>query len=54
MPKKQNDPIHDRLVALETDMKWVKERLNSLDQRVWYILAGVIITILITILSKLL
>jgi hypothetical protein len=54
MPKKQNDLIHERLVALETDMKWVKERLDSLDHRIWYILAGVIISILITILSKLL
>ncbi|MEM2525617.1 MAG: hypothetical protein QXI49_05480 [Candidatus Methanomethylicaceae archaeon] len=44
--------INARIIALETDMKWVKERIEKLDNRLIQILIGVIISILIGIFLK--
>jgi phosphopantetheine adenylyltransferase len=57
MKKPKKDPIFnlsERVAILETDMKWLKEKVEKIDSRVWYILVSVILGILITILTRLL
>jgi len=54
MAKKRNDPdllndLHERVARLEADLKWVKKLVEKLDNRTWYILAGIIISVALTI-----
>ncbi len=56
----ENDPLIDgieeltvRVTALEANQKWIIEKLKDLDQKVWYILSGIIISILLAILHLL-
>ncbi|MGB9760408.1 MAG: hypothetical protein ACPLZG_11320 [Thermoproteota archaeon] len=42
--------IENRLAKVESDIAWLKQLYKSLDYRVWFIVAGVIVTILITLL----
>ncbi len=55
--KEENDPLIDgleeltvRVATLEANQKWIIEKLKDLDQKVWYILSGVIISVLLAIL----
>jgi len=50
--------LAERVAHLETDVDWIRDHLDrleqqlrSIDNRVWYILASVIIGVLITILG---
>jgi len=52
---KNDDPpsielLAERVTALEVDVKWIREHLRCLDKKLWYILTGVIISILASIL----
>jgi len=54
--RKKNDPpllfeFNERITRLETDMTWVKDKLKCLDKRLWYILTGIVISILLTIMT---
>jgi len=56
---KNDDPpsielLAERVTALEVDVKWIREHLKSLDKRLWYILSGVIVSILTTLLLAIL
>lgn len=58
--KRRNNPDPDFIIdltakvsRLETDICWIKKKLATLDKRIWYILSGIIITILITIVGAL-
>ena len=60
MARKKNDPeFTERLAFLEADVKWLKNEINEIkskikeiDSRVLWILGGIIISILVTILSR--
>ena len=41
------------VAILQTDMKWVKEIVSKLDRRTWFIVTGIVITILITLINLL-
>jgi len=43
----------ERVAKLEADMIWVRELLEKVDKRSWYILSGIIISILVSILGRL-
>ena len=49
--------LAERVTALETDMKWVKKKLETIDRRTWWILGSVvafgIISIIIALLGQL-
>jgi len=52
--------LSERVARLEQDVKWIKnmlndfeERLKQIEKREWYILSGVIISILLQILIRL-
>jgi len=45
--------LSERVAKLETDMRWVRELLEKVDKRSWYILAGIIVSILVSILARL-
>lgn len=54
-----DDPeIIERLVRLETDMKWIKKEVEDLKKSVnksrWELIAGVVIMVLVTIITRLL
>jgi hypothetical protein len=57
MKKPKKDPmlnLNERITALEVNVQWLKEKVEKIDSRVWYILVSVILGILITILTRLL
>ena len=43
----------ERVAKLEADMIWVRELLEKVDRRSWYILTGIIVSILVSILGRL-
>ena len=52
------DQLVERVTRLEEDNKWYKEKFNEMDRRIkevdnktWYILGGVVMTILIEVLD---
>jgi chromosome segregation ATPase len=52
------DQLAERVARLEEDNKWYKEKFNEMDKRIkevdsktWYILGGIIVTILIEIVD---
>ncbi|MEM2262083.1 MAG: hypothetical protein QXK24_06500 [Ignisphaera sp.] len=54
-----DDPeIIERLVRLETDMKWIKKEVEDLKKSInksrWELIAGVVIMVLVTIITRLL
>jgi len=60
--KSNDDPIYpsfeqfielqERVTRLEEATSWIREKLDSIDRRTWYILAGVIVSILAVILGN--
>lgn len=48
-----NDPVladlRERMAKIETDIQWIKIQLSENDRRTWYILSGVIVSVLISI-----
>jgi hypothetical protein len=44
MTRKDPDPdkLAERVTILETDMKWIKHKLETIDRRTWYTLGSVI------------
>jgi hypothetical protein len=44
MTRKDPDPdkLAERVAILETDMKWIKHKLETIDRRTWYTLGSVI------------
>ena len=49
--EENRDPtVLERLAALEEDVKWLKWMVKRLDARLWFIVAGVIISVLIQVL----
>lgn len=58
--KKSNDPvsanlisIHERIASMQTDIAWLKDLVKKLDRRTWTILAGIIVSILVSIAMRL-
>ena len=59
---KDSDPnFFERLASLETDVGWlkndisdIKSKIKEIDQKIWYIITGIVISILITILTRIL
>lgn len=54
--KKEDDPdIRERIATLETHVEWMKKKLESIDNRSWWILGSVValgvIAILIAVLK---
>jgi hypothetical protein len=54
-----NPIIFERIASLETDVRWlkndvreIKSKIKEIDQKVWYIISGIILSILITILTR--
>jgi hypothetical protein len=43
--------LTERVARLEEDNKWLKRRLEDLDSRTWWILGGVVLTVLIEVLD---
>jgi hypothetical protein len=58
--KKNKDPqMVERIAVLETDVSWIVDKLKDfdkklkdVDRRIWYILTGIVISILISIALK--
>ena len=49
--EENRDPtVLERLAALEEDVKWLKWMVKRLDARLWFIVAGVIVSVLIQVL----
>ena len=46
---KRLDDVHTRLAVVETDMCWVKRGLKSVDNRIWLVLSGIVISILVAL-----
>jgi hypothetical protein len=51
----------ERLASLETDVGWlkndvseIKDKIKEIDQKIWYIISGIVVSILITILTRIL
>jgi len=44
---KRLDDVDKRLAVVENDMGWVKRGLKQIDTRVWFILGGIVISILV-------
>jgi tetrahydromethanopterin S-methyltransferase subunit G len=42
MPKDDPDKLAERVAILETDMKWIKKKLDTIDKRTWYTLGSVV------------
>ena len=42
--------VEDDVAVLKSDVAWLKRLYKSLDYRVWFILAGVVVTILMSLL----
>ncbi len=63
MADKDNDPdrcscdyeklveLTERVARLEEDNRWLRRRLEELDRRTWWILSGIVVTILIEVLD---
>lgn len=50
-----NDCVHSldvRVATIETDIKWIKERIGKLESKVNYLILSVILTLIIGILIK--
>ena len=45
--------LSERVARLEVDMRWTVKLLEKVDKRSWYILSGIIISILVSILGRL-
>lgn len=45
--------IGERVAILETHMKWVKNKLDTIDKRTWYTLSSVVIFGIISIIIAL-
>jgi hypothetical protein len=43
--------LTERVARLEEDNRWLRRRLEELDRRTWWILSGIIVTILIEVLD---
>jgi len=43
--------IKTNIAILQTDITWIKEKLNTLDKRVWYIVTGIIVAIILNLLQ---
>ena len=43
--------LHERVVRLEESMLWIKEKMECIDRRTWYILSAVILSILLILLK---
>jgi hypothetical protein len=60
--KAVKDPnFFERIASLETDVGWLKNdvreikgKIKEIDQKIWYIITGIIFSILITILTRIL
>jgi len=46
--------INGELGSLKTDMKYVKKKMDKLDSRLWYLLAGIVITLFSVIVGHML
>ena len=44
--------LQERVARLEEATSWMKDKLESIDKRTWYILAGIIVSILVAILGN--
>jgi len=54
MAKKNNvwdhiEKINREMGEVKTDISWIKEKLEKVEQRTWYILSGVIISIILAL-----
>jgi len=56
-----NPGFFERIASLETDVSWlksdvkeIKDKIKEIDQKIWYIITGIVISILITILTRVL
>jgi len=52
------EKLAERVTRLEEDNKWYREKFNEMDKRIkevdnktWYILGGIVVTILIEVLD---
>ena len=43
--------LTERVARLEEDNRWLRRRLEELDRRTWWILSGIIVTILVEVLD---
>ena len=43
--------LTERVARLEEDNRWLRRRLEELDRRTWWILSGIVVTILIEVLD---
>jgi len=53
MPKDDPDNLAERVAILETDMKWIKKKLDTIDKRTWYTLGSVVVFGVISIIIAL-
>ena len=51
----KDDPeLRERIATLETNMRWVMQKLETIDNRIWWILRSIVALGLIAILIALL
>lgn len=43
--------VEGRLARVESDVAWLKQLYRGLDRRVWFIVGGIIVTILVSLLA---
>jgi len=53
MTDDDNPRLAERVAALEAHMDWVKNKLETIDRRTWYILGSVVIFGIISIIIAL-
>lgn len=55
MPRKGDDPpnLAERVAVLETDVKWLKTKVENIDRRTWQILGSVVVFGIISIIIAL-
>jgi tetrahydromethanopterin S-methyltransferase subunit G len=53
MPKDDPDKLAERVAILETDMKWIKKKLDTIDKRTWYTLGSVVVFGIISVIIAL-
>lgn len=43
--------VKEHFASMATDVKWLKEKTDRIDTRLWFIVSGLLVTILLTVIT---
>ena len=46
---KEMGEVKENVATMKTDIKWLKESMERVDRRTWYIATGILITVIISV-----